>query len=85
MSGARNNLDAVADMLMEQLEAVSNEDLSGEELNNALKRASGSNSIAKTIIDIRKVQLDAIKVNLQFGIDNMESEKLELLTGGAKK
>lgn len=55
----KNTLTDVHNLLVEQLETLCDQDIKGEELDEALRRAEGASSIAKRILDNSRLALDA--------------------------
>lgn len=58
---ARNKINDLRDHLFAELERLENEDLTQEELEQELKRAKGIKSIADTLIDSARVEIDYLK------------------------
>lgn len=61
-----NNLSALNNILFEQIERVNEDDLSKEELDEAIKRAKVINNLSQTIVQNANVQLKAF---MEFGGD----------------
>lgn len=59
---ARNKLSDLNNHLFEQLERLNDEELSDEQLEKEIKRQGSMSEIAKNIIDINKISLDAMKL-----------------------
>ncbi|MCH5315748.1 MAG: hypothetical protein J1E81_07530 [Eubacterium sp.] len=58
---ANTSLAALNDMLFQQLETITNPDLSNEELEAETKRTKAVTDIATKIVDNAKLELDALK------------------------
>lgn len=63
----KTTLNDLNDYLFSQLDRLSNEDLTGEELNKEIERANAITSTAKAIIDNGKLALDAKKHMDEYG------------------
>ncbi len=59
---ARNKISDLNNHLFAQLERLSNEDLSQEELKAEIARSKSISDISKNIIEANKVTLDAMKL-----------------------
>lgn len=57
----RNKITDLNEYLFNQLDELSNDDLSDEELEKAIDKSKAITSVAKTIIDNGKLMLDAQK------------------------
>lgn len=62
---ARNKLIDVKDSLMASLEDLDNENLTGEELENELKKCKAKIGIAQQVTNIYKLSLDAVQLASQ--------------------
>ena len=80
MTKPRSNLMALNEYLFEMMDAISNEDLQGEELQQELSRTAAKLKVAETIIANGRLSLDVMKAANEYGVDG--SEKLPLLLTG---
>lgn len=65
----KNKLTDLNDILFAQLERLSNEDLSADEIAQEIKRASAMVSVADKIVNNARLQLDAVKLIADTGAD----------------
>lgn len=72
----KNKLTDLNDHLFSQLERMSVEGLSGEELANELKRSKAVVGIGKTIIDNGRLALDAERHKEEFNITNEQASNI---------
>lgn len=71
----RNKMIDLNNHLFVELERLNDDELTGEELDKELKRASAMGDIASQIISNAKISLDATKLQLQYGaidVDHIE-------------
>lgn len=68
---AQNKLEDLNNHLFAQLERLSDEDISSEELAKEISRAKAVNGVAKNIIDNAKTVIEAFK----FTIENVPANK----------
>jgi len=61
MSGIKNTLNDLSDLLFEQIERLNDYDLKGEELKEELNRVNAISGVAKTIIENGNLVLKAAK------------------------
>lgn len=80
----RNNLTDLNNHLFEQLERLNDEELSDESLQKEFKRADAMSKIASQIIDNGKLELDAVKVMYETGVDITSAEIPQNLIGTKK-
>lgn len=71
--GADVSLSGLNGILFEQLEALTNPDLKGEELREEINRSKAVSSIATNIVNGAKVELDTIK----FGSEYMDTTEVK--------
>ncbi len=76
MSKARTDIFALNDILFEQLEALTNPDLSGEELKGEIARSKAVASLANNIINVAEVSLSAQRIVCQEGEFAKSTQKL---------
>ncbi len=67
MSKTKTTLADLNEYLFEQMEALSNPDLSAEDLDKEIERSKAMTSIAKTVIDGANVALQAQKHMDEYG------------------
>lgn len=72
----RNKLIDLNNLLFEQLERLTDEDLTSEELEMELKRSKAVCGIGRIIVDNAHVALEAQKHMDEYGIDNKEMPQL---------
>lgn len=72
----KNKLEDLNNHLFEQLERLNDEDLTGEALEEELKRSRAVASISSQIIENGRLVLDALKHQSEFGLNNKEMPKL---------
>ena len=73
MSKADTSLSALNNLLFEQLEAVTNPDLKGDELKQEIERSKAVAGIASQVVQGAKIELDAIK----FGTEYMDYSEVK--------
>lgn len=66
----RNKTTDLSNHLFEQLERLSNDELTKEEIDMELQRTRGIVSISNSIIANEKIQLDTAKTILEYGGDS---------------
>lgn len=72
----KNKLEDLNNHLFEQLERLNDEDLTGEALEEELKRSRAVASISSQIIENGRLVLDALKHQSEFALSNKEMPKL---------
>ncbi|WP_320130282.1 hypothetical protein [uncultured Sphaerochaeta sp.] len=80
--GTKNTLLDLNDYLFMQIEKLSDDDLSQEELEKEIKRSKAIEQIASRVIGCASVVLDAAKFNSDF---ETKGEAPRLLTGDKNK
>ena len=78
----RNKLIDLNNLLFEQLERLSDEDLTPEELDRELRRTKGVCAIGRTIIDNAQVALDAQKHIDEYALDKHDQSDMLRITAG---
>lgn len=68
LTGTKNKLTDLNDHLFSQLERLGEENLSGEKLNDELRRSKGMSGIAKDIISNAQLVLDAAVAKSEYQI-----------------
>lgn len=63
----QNKLIDLNNHLFAQLERLSDEDVTGEELQQEINRSKAISSISKNIVDNATLQLDAVKLQAEHG------------------
>lgn len=63
----KNKLTDLNDHLFMQLERLNDEELTGDDMLNEIKRARAINDTAGKIIDNARLALDATKLQVEFG------------------
>lgn len=61
----KNNISALKEYLFEQLDAVTNGDLKGNDLNDQIKRSKAVSEISKQILEADKITLEATKLYVE--------------------
>lgn len=77
--GTRTTLNDLNEYLFQEMDRLTNEDLSGEELDKEIKRSDALQKIAKTVIDNGQLVLQAKKHLDEYG----GGDKVELPLIGA--
>lgn len=67
----RTSITDLNNLLFEQIERITNDDLSEEELDREVKRVKAVTDIAKTIVDNNRVAVDALKYLEPVGSEHM--------------
>ncbi|MCL2270890.1 MAG: hypothetical protein FWC24_06045 [Treponema sp.] len=67
----KNKAIDLHNILFEQLERLSDEDIKGEELLEEIKRAEAMNKVAGQIISNGSMVLKAIQINNEYGIEEL--------------
>jgi len=80
----KNNLIDLNDYLFEQLDRLSNDDLTGDDLDTELKRAKAITSVATNIINSTAVILDAQKHKDEYYGSNAKKDVPGILKIGNK-
>ena len=71
--GTRTTLNDLNEYLFQEMDRLTNEDLSAEELDKEIKRSDALQKVAKTIIDSGSLALQAKKYLDEYGKgDNVE-------------
>lgn len=65
----RNKLTDLNNYLFEQIERINDDELTPEELEKEMTRAEAVSKIATVIVQNGKLQLDAIKLAAEYGLD----------------
>lgn len=73
MKGRKRSLSDLSDYLFDELDRLSNDDLTGEDLDAELKRAKGLCAVASGITRSAAVQLNAIKFASDMGITEVKA------------
>lgn len=63
----RNKLSDLNNHLFCEIERLTDEDLEGDALDQEIKRAQAVSNVSDKIIQNSKMQLDAIKIQLEYG------------------
>lgn len=74
--GKKNKISDLNDHLFEQLERLNDDTLTGEELDQELKRATGMSNIAEKIIENGKLALQAIRTADDIGMNTTQQSRL---------
>ena len=81
---ARNTLNDLNNHLFEQIERINDDDLSGEELDQAINKAKVISQLAKGVVNNARVMLDAQKHKDEYyGSNNIDVP--DILTIGEEK
>lgn len=67
----KNKLSDLNNHLFEELERLSDEDLTDDELKSEIERARSITSISSQIINNATLQLKAVELQLEYGSDNV--------------
>lgn len=81
----RNSLPDLSEYLFGQLDALSNDDLTPEQLELEVQRAKAMTSVGKTIIDSAKVVLEATKHVDFMGYSSEGVNSMNNLIGGSSE
>jgi|GEM_PF-6623511 len=65
----KNNISDLTNMLFETAERINDENITGEELNEAIQRGKAMTDVAKMIIAVGNMQIEAIKTVHDYGVD----------------
>ncbi len=76
--GVRNTLGDLNNLLFEQLERLNDEGITGEKLQEEIKRAKAMSTVATKIISTGSLVLNARKTAYEQGIINRKSEPKQL-------
>ena len=68
----RNNLQALNDYLFESIERIMDDDLSGEVIEEEIKRAEMVTDVAKVIVQNAELALKVMKHAEEYGIEKKE-------------
>lgn len=68
----RNNLSALNDYLFESIERIMDDDLSGEVLEEEIKKAEMVTDVAKVIVQNAELALKVMKHAEEYGIEKKE-------------
>jgi len=66
----KNNISDLTNMLFETAERINDENITGEDLNQAIQRGKAMTDVAKTIIAVGNMQIEAIKTIHDYGVDS---------------
>lgn len=80
---SKHSLKDLNEYLFNQMDALTNEDLTEQELETELKRTKSLTDLSKTIIDSARVVLDAQKHADDYGYGVRESKRIPSLIGGS--
>ena len=76
----KRDLDTLKDYLFDQLDAVTDTDLTGDELQEALDRAHIVSKLSESLVHVGVVQVQAVKAQNEYGLSGCGSFP-ELLGG----
>jgi hypothetical protein len=78
----QNSMTDLKNYLFEQIERVNDDSLDDEGLERAIKRSKAVTETAKTIVEISKTQLDALKyATEELGIETNPKAVAQMLIG----
>lgn len=77
----KNKLTDLNNYLFEQIERLNDDELSDEQIDQAIKKAEAITEISKTIIQNSALQLKAVQVAAEYGVIKSDDVR-PLLTGG---
>ena len=78
----QNSMTDLKNYLFEQIERVNDDSLDDEGLERAIKRSKAVTETAKTIVEISKTQLDALKyATEELGIETQPETVAQMLIG----
>lgn len=78
----QNSMTDLKNYLFEQIERVNDDSLDDEGLDKAIKRSKAVTETAKTIVEISKTQLDALKyATEELGIETKPEAVTQMLIG----
>ena len=78
----QNSMTDLKNYLFEQIERVNDDSLDDEGLDRAIKRSKAVTETAKTIVEISKTQLDALKyATEELGIETKPETVAQMLIG----
>lgn len=75
----RNNLSDLNNHLFEQLERLKDSELDGDSLENEIKKSKAFSDIAKNIIEIGSLSLQAEKLKVEYGTGKNGVKFIDLL------
>lgn len=79
----KNSLTDLKNYLFEQIERVNDDDLTDEELDREIKRSKAVTEASRTIVEIAKTQMDALKyATEELGIETNPAAVGDLLLLG---
>lgn len=74
----KNKIADLNNHLFAVIERLNDEDLTHEELEKEVKRASAIRDVAGAVIDIGRLQVDAMSILVRAGVDISEMKELPL-------
>ena len=74
----KNKLTDLNNYLFEQLERINDDDLTSEQLNEAIRKANTISKISETIIKNSELQLKTVNLAAEYGVINNTQVKLLL-------
>ena len=77
----KNKLTDLNNYLFEQIERLNDDELSDEQIDQAIKKAEAITEISKTIIQNSALQLKAVQVAAEYGVIKSDDVR-PLLAGG---
>ena len=78
----KNKLTDLNNYLFEQIEILNDDELSDEQIDQAIKKAEAITEISKTIIQNSALQLKAVQVAAEYGV--IKSDDVRPLLAGGK-
>lgn len=78
----KNKLTDLNNYLFEQIERLNDDELSDEQIDQAIKKAEAITEISKTIIQNSALQLKAVQVAAEYGV--IKSDDVRPLLAGGK-
>lgn len=72
----KNKLSDLQNLLFAQLERLDDEELSDEDVQKEVRRASAVKGVAEEIIKVNQLVLEASKTALEYGLKQEESDSL---------
>ena len=73
---ARNKLSDLQNLLFAELERLDDEELTDEEVQKEVRRASAVKGVAEEIIKVNQLVLEASKTALEYGLHDEEATSL---------